>query len=635
MKKILFIAVLFFNLVPVLKKGKICFELTQIYGQTIPGGAMPGGVYNPTGNGGYAYAGQVVGSSYSGAGQSVYYFNGASGLYGVYSCNTGERLGDATIQGVQHIHSNGNSGGGGESMGDEDGGDDGSDWPDYDPGDWGGGSGGGPMQLQFDCYGEINGSAYINLCGKCVGGRTGILDSCTPNSRARYYLMINGYNTKYYNGDTIYVPKGSFIDLKIDNQNGVYQPMGTEWKRNDTSKCPGLSDCFFNVSARNITSIKVDSIAGTPKNLINCPLVVYDPPNVYFKVGSDYQSEYGFDDSAYKYLKDSARYQAGYKIITIHKDTSYVVPWMSLLDGQAAAIRIIAKGGDSLWTTKDVNSEANFITNNPNIKINNGFAFTTKYKQLYTLAVIQIQAQEWNIKADSLKSIGEIAVAGIDNDYLGKLAISCAKPINKRLVIVYVNTGNGYSINPVHSKQAILDQLNNHSHNQIMRQWILDTANSINGMDTINLTNEYLNNPSKFLNADTICNTTYINKYYYLHKGIGLASINAGIPSTSTDPDKVHFMFVFTYTALNLISGMTQRPGYLTCIFDPADAVAISHEMGHILNMDHTFSEIVYGNLEPRYNIPKYMSGNFMDYRHYTSDPQKIMFYYSQWITTW
>jgi hypothetical protein len=94
-------------------------------------------------------------------------------------------------------------------------------------------------------------------------------------------------------------------------------------------------------------------------------------------------------------------------------------------------------------------------------------------------------------------------------------------------------------------------------------------------------------------------------------------------------------MFVFTYTALNLISGTTQKPGYLTCIFGPADAVAITHEMGHILNMDHTFPEIIYGNPEPRYNIPKYMSGNFMDYRHYTSDPQKTMFYYSQWITTW
>lgn len=637
MKRILFIAILLLNLFPAFKKGKFYFEQTSVFAQTIPGGAIPGGVYNPTGGGGFAYYGQAVGSSFTGAGVPVYYFNGESGKYGVYACESGERLGDATIQGVYRQHNSGSSSNSGESMGDEDGSDGwADDWPDYDPGDWGGGAGGGPMELQFDCAGEINGSAYINACGICVGGRTGVVDNCNPNDPAKYYLMLYNYPTKYFNGDTIYVPRSaSVIDLQIYNQNGIYEPMGTEWKRNDTSKCTGLRACSFNVTARNITNIKVDSIAGAPKTLIKCPLVVYDPPGVYFSVGNNYQGRYGFDDTAYKYLKDSIRYQAGYQKITIHNDTSYIIPWMSLLDGKSATIKVKAKGGDSLWTTKDINSEASFTGTSADIKINNGTYFITKYSNLYSLDTIQIKANEWNIHADSLKLIGNIAVVGKDNDHLGKLAISCVKGIRKKVVIVYVNTGNGYSTNPIHSKQAILDQLNNHSHNQLMREWVLDSTNSANGMDTINLTNEYLNNPSKFLDADTICQSTYINKYYYQHKGIGLGSINSGIPSSSSDSNKVHFMFIFTYTALNMVEGITPMPSYLACIFGPADEVAVSHEMGHILGLEHTFSETTSTGFEPRYNIPKYKSSNLMDYRQYTSDPKKNMFYYAQWITVW
>ncbi len=57
------------------------------------------------------------------------------------------------------------------------------------------------------------------------------------------------------------------------------------------------------------------------------------------------------------------------------------------------------------------------------------------------------------------------------------------------------------------------------------------------------------------------------------------------------------------------------------------DNKRVAHEMGHSLNLTHTFPDVAGTITSPNLNIPKESTKNFMDYGTFRN-----MFFYAQWL---
>jgi hypothetical protein len=497
---------------------------------------------------------------------------------------------------------------------------------DYDPeelsGDDGTSNPDGPDRpnpnIPVDCAGVPYGTAYINNCGNCVGGNTGVPDYCPTSSS--FYITLNNYTTRYYKGDTIYAPEqSSYIKLTLhDANNPTVNTTDLTWYKNGSSTaCHNVDNCLFSGS-RSVSDIVIDSAT---QNITVNYLVVYTRPIIYFRRGSSYNGEYGFDDydSTFSHLRDSARYRIGYEVRRIGSDSSYKVPWMSLLDKQSATINIRKVWPDSAWVVKDVNSSVTFKPNNPFIKVNNSPFVQVKYTSLNTFNTIDVYAEQWQTNNDSVRYTKKLApivkdvYAVTDNlDTLGKLHLSCAKPSMKNVVLVYVNVGTGYDSTTL-SKSSVLDYLNNNSHNQLMRQWQLKTSYP----DTLNLTSEYSLYPSTFTNKDSIL--YYFKKYYKAHTGYDIDHIN--VFQLPRGNKKVHFYF-FSKLTISGVYAVTELGYYTGSIFYNAGIKTVPHEFGHVLNLGHTF--------EPPLNVTQNSTTNYMDSRRASFDGRRWFAFY-QW----
>ena len=128
-----------------------------------------------------------------------------------------------------------------------------------------------------------------------------------------------------------------------------------------------------------------------------------------------------------------------------------------------------------------------------------------------------------------------------------------------------------------------------------------------------------------------------MNAVYKKHKN------NLGMPGdifiaslqNSDDTTKVHFVFIINWAIPgSTTSGITDLGGYKSVIYRLGQRdKTIIHELGHILNIEHTFPETNKNGVNKiNYNIPKYSTLNFMDY--YIGPQKGLAFYFAQWIDT-
>jgi hypothetical protein len=461
-----------------------------------------------------------------------------------------------------------------------------------------------------------------------------------PPPPGRYYIKVafDGVTedtTKYYEGDTIYtMERHNPIKLTVYRENGTVSTVDLAWKRNDTVTCNTMLSCSYAVSVPSVIKVKVDSANSLV--LTKNPIRVYKKPIVYFRIGDNYHGEYGFDDSSHNHpiLRDSIRYKAGTEIKAIGTDTAYFVPWMSLLDGQSALIKLEIKWLES-FAAKDSNFSVKFVASNVKIKANgNTNLNVNSYNELQSMGNINISANEWQITFDSLKTIGNICVIANTGDTIGKLNLSCGKPRERKIVLVFVNTGSGYRRDL--TRANIIDSLNKYSHNQIFRKWVIDTVNSSNGKDTIDLSNEFVSENAIFMNDDSILNN--VERYYRLHKGIDIKyDVNQGPTFMTQQREKVvHYVFMMNYRlasfGVDQTVGNTQRAGYLSVLWSPAFYQTIAHEMGHILGLRHPFPDVnLNGTIRVNYGTTQGTTKNFMDYAAPGMPDLTDMFYFANW----
>ena len=202
---------------------------------------------------------------------------------------------------------------------------------------------------------------------------------------------------------------------------------------------------------------------------------------------------------------------------------------------------------------------------------------------------------------------------------------------------------NGFrSIN----KQAMLDSLNHNSHNQLFRQWELYTPTQdlrntygdsvINGLDTIDLSVEFqMYGLSVY---DSLIKPSVNSSWFKKHKNILLRNIaNYKGLKDGLFSEVVYVAFLLDFNLPADANGETtlaeaETGGLYSYFTAQSSWKTRAHEFGHLLNLNHSFSETdkKTGKFSPNFRIPKYQTHNFMDYAKGINLTN--MFYYAQWI---
>lgn len=359
-----------------------------------------------------------------------------------------------------------------------------------------------------------NGNGGSN--GNGNGGSNGNGNPPPPPPTPRYYIILNDKDSiplRYLSQDTIFIQqqdRPQKLTIKKTDGTAIDFVNILKWKYPDTLKATANINCTISASSLIQTHINVDS---SNMYIMQVYIKVYKKPTFYFLIGNNYKGEYGFDDSAHLHsvITNNPNFSAGTQIKSYGNNPNYRVPWMSLLNEQpTVTIRdsIVdlteAAKRDRLGYVDLQCSKAS------KVKFNNSNNLRLFYKDLQVINPLNVFAQELNLNTEALRLaknftniIAGTHVVTSSMDTIGKLNISCAKPVKKWLVIVKVNTGNGY--NPI-DRQKIVDSLNSFSQNQCFRKWEINQPNSVNGKDSIDLTTEFnIHNgiDSVFFKSDT------------------------------------------------------------------------------------------------------------------------------------
>lgn len=441
--------------------------------------------------------------------------------------------------------------------------------------------------------------------------------------------------THYFDGDTIYRAQSKHpVKLSAFEQVGCIIDHHLRWQWGSAQEAYALT-----------VMLALDSVGYIPVKvfradtlLMALTLAVYKMPVFYFQPGYDYDGEYGFDDSTHQYLhiRNNPQFSYGYQVKDLPGDTAYFVPWMSLLHGQLATIRYRINN----WTGIAGQDPNGYLELRPeagsNIRINGKDRPRFYFQQLKTRGTLDIDALQWVANPDSMRLAGnyQAIVKGIyvithTGDTIGKLNLSCAKPAIKQIVFVYVNIGRGYD-SSVLSRADMLRQLNMHSHNQLMRQWVVNK----NFPDTLDLTEAYFSKPGMF-KADSM--PELLKDFYKAKTGIDIDAVNR-FRGSARSANYVRFIFIthlmypwlFSfkgYPWIRWLNGITAaHNGCYAALFETANLKTVCHELGHMLKHDHT--------MDMPYNIVGKPTHNVMDYSITGFQTIFNRFWYAQWIKT-
>jgi hypothetical protein len=451
-----------------------------------------------------------------------------------------------------------------------------------------------------------------------------------PPPPPKHYITVDNAPSKYFENDKIYLHKtDSQHVFYLHKENSTVNATDLIWKWEDTTKCINQDYCAsFNLTHPDSYKLQVDSAT---RRLIKVKVIVYDIPTIVFQAKNGYAGEYGFDDSTHKHSQISRDpdFDAGYEFKRINHDTSYIVPWMSILDSQTATVKIKKIGLDN-DIENDPNFWVEFRPTTTNTKINNQEVLHVNYSELKNLNQIQIYSTETDSSDERLKFISSVNVITQNGDTIGKLNMSCVKPKPKLIKFVYVKTGHHF--NSSLTIPNIMAKLNAKSHNQMFRKWQQTT---IPLPDTLDFTSEWQLIHNNMIAAYF---PTKFSDYYLINNGISIDSITR--LHNGVDPRKIHFFFIADFdvvissidsvsgnTITSTLNGRTSRGGAVGSVFNTASLNTVAHELGHILNHEHTY--------DSPFNIQKSSTYNLLDYVCDGCYDNRKFFAYFQWKTTY
>ncbi|MFO0321680.1 MAG: hypothetical protein ACK504_04540 [Bacteroidota bacterium] len=417
---------------------------------------------------------------------------------------------------------------------------------------------------------------------------------CVKENSTKYYLKTDNDTTRFFENAAVFRLKNftENITLKLFNTNNTtLNNDSIYWKIEGKKKCERSTQCTWALSKSN--DYKIVIYKGN-KPLFKCRLIVYDSPLIVFEKGTNYNGEYGFDDG-YKYSPITG----DYPMLELPNINGSIIsiPYFSIKPNQSVTLNL-----NALKTKAIANGdfEIRFGSTEPSkIKINGSVDKNITLQNLVKNPSITITTDKFeNYISERVEYIFAI---NSKNDTIGKIAISCFENTKiRKLALVYVKHKTNQGFRNDLSKQSIANYLNTHSHNQLHVKWEVATT-SLNYVDTLNISEEYANHWQNFQNSSGYSLTTL--------KGLYCQKYNITL-----DPSYNYF-FITNISVTNedgaTVGGRNvfeQNYGVLFNSILPYNEV-LAHELGHALNLRHTFDSFVGTKL-----IPKSTTINFMDY---------------------
>jgi hypothetical protein len=425
------------------------------------------------------------------------------------------------------------------------------------------------------------------------------------------YITVGSDPKKYFNNSKItLIQSGTNVNLNVADQNGVVTS-GFYWEKNTVATCSNTSVCAHDISTAGTYNIRV---RGSGNNiLIDVELVIVNEPIMVKFHRTPGQQFYGFDEEGMQFSALSSDYSTA----TIGSQTVQV-PWMSLPDGHSDNVSLEILSNSAVASSPSSYS-VEFSATNANIQINNSTSpYTVNGSNLGSLSSINVTLNELDPDIYTFKKESILVKNGSGN-LIGKLDVSSQKPIVKKLVVVYVNIGDGYKTSV--NKGSLLTYLNSGAgYSQIFKKWELESTTTY--PDMLDLSTEYANNSSQFLGENPV---SVLNYYYNLKKGINVDAVNSsgGNPLAGANPNRVYFLFVTKIPNSNK-AGITRDFGHpCAMLYLGGSYGSAMHELGHELNLRHTHesSSMPFGP-----GIPEASTRNHMDY-----SINREMFFFYQW----
>lgn len=390
-----------------------------------------------------------------------------------------------------------------------------------------------------------------------------------------YHFKIEGDTNLYYANSTLYhviSDKPLKIRLKSDSL------LTCTWEYGKTTLSRNIDSCLVNIKSEGKEKLVAILPDGSEVQLY---VKIYDPPKVEFYRGLNYNGEYGFDNyfKDYDILETNGNYEQ--KVIL---GENYFVPILSIESGQTATLRV-------------------------KVKITNDMLRDSCFKLLFidTLGVQSVAQPYTLVKGQNVINVDvsslfafhgtrHILIKDYQERIIGKLNVVSDMPINRDIKIVYVKS-DSINFHPI-NRVNIQNQLNNNSYNQAFVNW-----NILPVIDTVDVINVFVQHPD-WLNSSARTLQAIINTY---QNSINNFNING-------NPEYTIFISSLQVNADN-DDGVTGRvagraafaPSHLLGIFDGANLITYTHEMGHCAGLLHSWKAF-------DESIRKNSSENFMDY---------------------
>ncbi len=387
------------------------------------------------------------------------------------------------------------------------------------------------------------------------------------------YFIVKGDTTKYRDGDyLIFMQQNNNIELTVYSDDTLATPL--KWTLN--------KEAIGDMNKTNL-SLPLNRKAGSysirliekDETLAKIVIYIYDKPIVKFTAPKNpaYDGSFGFDDGFEKH--DNLR--PDYAKLDSIKD--YYAPVVTLQKNQTVRIGLdIAVDNKAI---NDKNFKIVLKSENPTIlKINDKDEFIINNTNFIKTGEIQLNSK--NYTAEEIFKAEKVFAYNNKNEKIGQLEYYCRKLEEAPIRFIYVDYGNGYPTTPTSNEIIIF--LNNNSMNQLFMKFNLDNVPDsklkLDFTDVYNrLTEAQRNEPYLLLDSLRSC---YAKK------------VDSSILSRT---NKTDFFFISNMIVDNPRIGPVggihdfQTNYGAMFSFDEPILGGIAHELGHKLNLPHTFCD--------------------------------------------
>jgi hypothetical protein len=393
-----------------------------------------------------------------------------------------------------------------------------------------------------------------------------------------YFITVSNDDNKYKTKSEIaFLVQNNKVILTLGNENKELVEENIIWKVSNKEECVNNLSCELGLKSVENRTIKVYH---DKELLIKINLSTYDKPKAIFAPNVDFSGQFGFDQANIRELQLANDYE-NFSL----KQEKYYVPVITMVPNQREIIKLKLRDlSKSAKNDKDFKIKLKPTNNQITIDFQPELELT--YNELLQDVPILIGTPNVSTKA-SFNKKEYIVVTDHLGDVIGKIALVYGAVIKEiSVVFIYVDSGNGY---PSKSVNDILNFINLKSHNQFFRKWTLEKEVKLD------ISSHYKGNSSVYQSHETVLST--LRSQYKKDNDYQLNQ---------------HYYFITDLTVSKqggIVGGQAVMGGNIGAVYDKGDNEAIAHEFGHLLNLDHTFSD----DLGQR-KLPQGSTKNYMDY---------------------